>query len=146
MAPQVSSSRPATVLMIDDNPEELESWSKRLAEYPSHYSMLKAQTVKDGLEVCQDQNVDCVVLDLDMGDSSGFEVLLHLIPERKRPQMATVVLTHLQNPILRDTVLYHGAQAYLVKQGTSAQDLDHAIQQAIVSVARRSEAPLLTDL
>jgi DNA-binding NarL/FixJ family response regulator len=49
--------------------------------------------------------------------------------------MATVVLTHLQNPTLRDTALYHGAQAYLVKQSASAQDLDHAIQQAIISVA-----------
>jgi DNA-binding NarL/FixJ family response regulator len=85
--------------------------------------------------VCQDQQVDCVVLDLDMGDSSGFEVLLHLIPDRKRPEMATVVLTHLQNPTLRDTALYHGAQAYLVKQSASAQDIDHAIQQAIISVA-----------
>jgi DNA-binding NarL/FixJ family response regulator len=120
--------------MIDDSPEELQSWSKRLADSASRYLILKSETVRGGLDVCQDQKVVCVVLDLDMGDSSGFEVLLHLIPDRKRPEMATVVLTHLQNPPLRDAALYHGAQAYLVKQSASAQDLDHAIQQAIVSV------------
>jgi DNA-binding NarL/FixJ family response regulator len=69
-----------------------------------------------------------------MDDSSGFEVLLHLIPDRKRPEIAVVVLTRLKNPILQETVLHHGAQACLVKQCTSARDLDGAIQKAIVSV------------
>lgn len=83
--------------------------------------------------------VDCVVLDLDMDDSSGFEVLLHLIPDRKRPEIAVVVLTRLKNPILQETVLHHGAQACLVKQCTSAGDLDGAIQKAIVSVAPNTQ-------
>ena len=70
-----------------------------------------------------------------MDDSSGFEVLLHLIPDRKLPGIAVVVLTRLRNPTLHQTVLHHGAQVCLVKQCTSARDLDDAIQKAIVSVA-----------
>src|SRR6476661_10171562 len=104
--------------MIDDNPKDLESWSKILVESSSQYLVLKAQTVRAGLDLCQYQKVDCVVLDLDMDDSSGFEVLLHLIPDRKRPKIAVVVLTRLKNPALQETVLYHGAQACLVKQCT----------------------------
>ena len=123
-----------TVLMIDDNPEDLESWSKGLAESSSQYSILKAGTVKEGLNLCQDHKVDCVVLDLDMDDSSGFEVLLSLIPDPKHPGIAVVVLTHLKNPTLHETVLHHGAQACLVKQRTSAMDLSDAIQKANVSV------------
>ena len=105
--------------MIDDNPEELESWSKLLEETSSQYSILKAQTVRAGLDLCQYQKVHCVVLDLDMDDSSGFEVLFNLIPDRKRPGMAVVVLTRLKQPSLHETVLYHGAQACLVKQNTA---------------------------
>jgi DNA-binding NarL/FixJ family response regulator len=101
--------------MIDDNPGDLESWSKLLAESSSQYSILKAQTTKAGLDLCQYQKVDCVVLDLDMNESSGFDVLVTLIPDRKRPQVAVVVLTHLNNPTLRESVLYSGAQAYLLK-------------------------------
>ena len=73
-----------------------------------------------------------------MDDSSGFEVLLHLIPDRKRPKIAVVVLTRLKNSALQETVLYHGAQACLVKQCTSGRELDDAIQKAIVSVAPNS--------
>lgn len=125
----------ATVLMIDNNAQDLEAWSKLLVESSSQNLVLKAQTVRAGLDVCQYQKVDCVILDLDMDDSSGFEVLLHLIPDHKRPKIAVVVFTRLKNPTLHETVLHHGAQACLVKQCTSPQDLDDAIQRAIASVA-----------
>jgi len=135
MALTLPRSSSATVLMIDDNAEDLESWSKLLSEASSQYLILKAQTVRTGLDLYKSQKVDCVVLDLDMDDSSGFEVLLHLIPDRKLPGIAVVVLTRLRNPTLHQTVLHHGAQVCLVKQCTSARDLDDAIQKAIVSVA-----------
>jgi len=135
MASTLSRSSSATVLMIDDNPEDLESWSKLLGEFSSQYSILKAQTVRAALDLCQYQKVDCVVLDLDMNHSSGFEVLLRLIPDHKRPRVAVVVLTRLRNANLHETALYQGAQACLVKQLTSARDLDEAIQKAVVSVA-----------
>ena len=128
-------SSSATVLMIDDNAEDLEAWSKLLAECSSRYVILTAQTVRTGLAFCRDQKVDCVVLDLDMDDSSGFEVLLSLIPDPKRPPIAVVVLTRLTNPTMHETVLHHGAQACLVKRRTSAIDLREAIEKAIVSVS-----------
>ena len=134
MAPTLPSSSSATLLMIDDKVEDLESWSKLLGESSFQYSILKAQTVRAGLDLCQYQKVDCVVLDLDMEHSSGFEVLLRLIPNHKRPKVAVVVLTRLRNVSLHETALYQGAQACLVKQLTSARDLDEAIQKAVFSV------------
>jgi CheY-like chemotaxis protein len=55
-------------------------------------------TVKSALEVCRDQKMDCVVLDLDMDDASGFEVLLALVQDRKDRQIAVVVLTRPYQP------------------------------------------------
>ena len=138
MALTLPRSSSATVLMIDDNAEDLKSWSKLLSESSSQYLILKAQTVRTGLDLYKSQKVDCVVLDLDMDDSSGFEVLLHLIPDRKLPGIAVVVLTRLRNPTLHQTVLHHGAQVCLVKQCTSARDLDDAIQKAVCSVVPNS--------
>lgn len=134
--PPQEATTPITVLMIDDNPADLDSWSSGLRETSSGYSVLKAQSVRAGLDVCQYQRIDCIVLDLDMDESSGFEVLLALIRDHKRPEKAVVVLTRLRHPHLHETVLYHGAQACLVKQDTSSQDLDAAIQQAVVAVGQ----------
>jgi DNA-binding NarL/FixJ family response regulator len=74
-----------------------------------------------------------VVLDLDMSES-GFHVLFDLVRDRTRPLIAVVILSHLLLPNLLEMAKRNGAQACLVKQATSAQDLDHAIQKAVASV------------
>ena len=98
----------------------LKSWSKILVESSSQYLVLKAQTVRAALDLCQYQKVDCVDFDLDMEHSTGFEVLLRLIPDHKRPKVAVVVLataceilTYMRRRCMR------GCQTCLVKQLTS---------------------------
>ena len=86
-----------------------------------------------GLDVCLANTVDCVVLDLDMPES-GFHVLLELIPDRQRPRIAVIVLTHLPHPNLFEMAKHNGAHACLLKQNTSVEDLQRAIQQAIAAV------------
>jgi DNA-binding NarL/FixJ family response regulator len=74
-----------------------------------------------------------VLLDLDMPES-GFQALLDLVPDRKRPEIAVVILTRLVHPTLSEMAKHNGALAYLVKQHTSSEELDTVIQRAISSV------------
>ena len=141
MANSITSpkSQTHTILLVDDDAETLDTWSKGLEEC-CNYTVLKADTVKSALEVCRgDQKMDCVVLDLDMDDASGFEVLLALVPDRKHQQIPVVVLTRLVNPTLHKMALECGAQACLIKQRTSPQLLDQAIETAIASTQRHAD-------
>jgi two-component system sensor histidine kinase ChiS len=122
-----------TILLVDDDAETLDTWAKGLQDCASDYTVLKADTVKSALDVCRYHKMDCVVLDLDMDDASGFEVLLDLVPDRKHRRIPVVVLTRLISPVLHDMAVEYGAQACLVKQRTSPQLLDEAIKTAIVS-------------
>jgi len=129
---------PATVLMIDDNEDELKYWSDSLRKTPSHYTVLESSNAAAGLELCGSRTIDCVILDLDMPES-GFHVLLELVPDRHRPKLAVIVLTHLPHPNLFEMAKHNGAQLCLLKQSTSIQALDEAIQQAVAAVrAERS--------
>ena len=132
-APQLSSTL-TTVLFIDDNVEDLTYWCGALKNYSSHnYTVLDAPSAEAGLALCRCQKIDCVVLDLDMPES-GFYVLFDLIRDRTRPQIAVVILTRLPHPYLLEMAKHNGAQACLVKQTTSAQDLENAIQNAVAAV------------
>ena len=122
-----------TVLLIDDNPMDLESWSKKLKDCSSNYVIMQCDGVTPALELCRHQKFDCVVLDLDLPNSSGFEVLFTLAPDRKHPLTPMIVLTRLATPLLHRLVLEHGAHACLIKQRTSAEDLHEAVQSAIRS-------------
>jgi DNA-binding NarL/FixJ family response regulator len=136
MAPAVSSSQttvPATILIIDDSAEDRRYWSDSLRQSSASYTVLESSSAGDGLDLCRTRTIDCVVLDLDMPES-GFHVLLELIPDRKRPNVAVVVLTHLPHPNLFEMAKHNGAQACLLKQSTSVQDFEQTIQQALASV------------
>ena len=64
---------------------------------------------------------------------SGFNALSELIPNPKQPSVAVVILTRLVYATLREVVKNCGAQDWLVKQATSAEQLDNAIQRAVPS-------------
>ena len=136
MGPAVSSSQttlPETILIIDDNEEDLKYWSDSLRRSPANYTVLESSSAAAGLDMCRARTIDCVVVDLDMPES-GFHVLLELVPDRRRPRVAVVVLTRLPHPNLFDMAKHNGAQACLLKQTTSVQDLEQTIQQALAAV------------
>lgn len=142
MASAVSSRAtvPATILFIDDNEEDLKYWSDSLRQSSANYTVLESSNAAAGLDMCRGRSVDCVVLDLDMPES-GFHVLLELIPDRQRPQVAVIILTHLPHPNLFDMAKHNGAQACLLKQSTTVQDLEQSIQEALAAVrATRSSS------
>jgi CheY-like chemotaxis protein len=131
----MQSTSTCTVLLIEDDPEELVSWSTALRTCASHYAVLEAAGGQEGLALLRNQEVDCVVLDLDLSATSGFQVLLDVVPDRRRPEIAVVILSRLWNPTLAQMALEHGAQAFLLKQHTSIDVLDEAIKNAMTSVA-----------
>ena len=136
MASPVSSRQstvPATVLVIDDNEDDLKQWSDSLRRASSNYNVLEASSASAALDLCGSRPVDGVVLDLDMPES-GFHVLLQLVPDRRHPRLPIIVLTHLPHPNLFEMAKHNGAQDCLLKQSTSIQDLDRAIQQGIAAV------------
>jgi CheY-like chemotaxis protein len=122
-----------TVLIIDDNYNDRKHWSDALRGPSFHYLVLEASNAEDGLNIMRTQKVDCVVLDFDM-PLSGYFTLVELVPDRERPKIAVIILTCLAHPVLSELTKHHGAQDWLVKQQTSAEDLHHAIQKAIASV------------
>jgi len=132
---QSSSASSCTVLLIEDDPEQLAFWSSALKNCSSYYSVLEAASGQEGLKLLSHQEVDCVVLDLDLSGSSGFQFLLDLVPDRNRPEIAVLIFTRLQNPTLANIALENGAQAYLIKQQTSADTLHEAIQKSVTAVA-----------
>lgn len=127
-----------TVLLIDDDYNDRKHWSDALKSASFHYSVLEASNSEDGLNILRNQKVDCVVLDFDM-PLSGYFTLLELIPDPEHPQIPVIILTCLHHPVLCELTKHNGAQDWLVKQHTSAEDLHQAIQMAIASVKSLSK-------
>ncbi len=123
-----------TVLLIDDDPHYRVYYAQRLHASSSNYDVVEAVTGRSGLDICARQPIDCVVLEIDLPDMSGFEALAKLVPRAYHPEIAVIVLTRLPNPFLLDVAIKNGAQAALQKTVGSGDLLAPSILKAIAKV------------
>src|SRR5207237_2341032 len=80
------------------------------------------------------QRIDCIVLELDLPDRSGFEVFVTLVPIASRPNVAVIVLTRLTHQGVWELAKQNGTIACFVKRRIGCDDLDRAIQHAVALV------------
>jgi len=132
----LNSERPTTsVLFIDGNDSDRTFFADGLKSCSSDYLILEATDGESGLDLYRrSQRIDCVVLELDLPDRSGFEVLVTLVPIARRPNVAVIVLTRLTQRGVWELAKQNGAIACFVKRHFGSEDLDRAIQNAVALV------------
>lgn len=132
---RVSTGSPTkTILIIDGYDDHRKFFAHRLQVCSPEYAVIEAKDGQAGLALYKSQRIDCVVLELDLPDMSGFQVLHDVVPLATDPPIAVVVLTRLFLEHLADLATTNGAQACLSKLRTSGDALDKAIQEAMAAV------------
>lgn len=128
-----------TILLIDGDHYDRDFYVERLRKSLPGYVVIPAITGRMGLAICERQQIDCVILELDLPDMSGFEVLLKLVPDPRHPHIPVIILTRLGNPHLLDAAISNGAQAALDKRMASGDILDKTILKAITAIPQKSK-------
>ncbi|WP_232702310.1 bacterio-opsin activator domain-containing protein [Halobacterium wangiae] len=130
------------VLLIEDNPgdarlieEMLGDAGELLQRVDAGQSVASGATVhherrlSSGLDRLADLDVDVVLLDLDLPDSTGLDTLAAVIDETTF--VPVVVLTGLNTGQVGIEAIQHGAQDYLVKDEVASDLLVRTIHHAI---------------
>ena len=103
----------ARVLVVDDIATNVKLLEARLsAEY---YDVLTAFSGREALEVCANNNVDIILLDVMMPEMDGFEVCRALKSNPKTHHIPVVMVTALDQPSDRVKGLEAGADDFLTK-------------------------------
>ena len=123
-----------TVLLVDDDPQYLDYYTQRLHASSVNFDVVQAVTGRSALNICARQPIDCVIVEIDLPDMSGFEVLGNLVQRTYRPEIPVIVLTRLPNQFLLDLALKNGAQAAFQKTVGSGHLLEQSILKAISRV------------
>src|SRR5262249_29868895 len=123
-----------SILLIDGSQTQRTYWADQLRRCSSDYEIVEAPDGQSGLDLFRSRRTDCVVLELNLPDRSGFEILLTLVPLASRPQIAVIILTDITRRGIWELAKNNGAYAYLVKSFTTGNDLDKAIQLGMAFV------------
>lgn len=119
------------VLLIEDDPDNAFLISELLTGEKSSikYKIAVAGNLKQAFVILKKQEIDIVLLDLGLPDSSGIDTLERT--HQAFPQVPIVVVTGLSDPEKEAEMLRIGAQDYLVKNKLSAENIEKAIQHAL---------------
>ena len=126
-----SSPEPKSILLIDGHHRDRLYYAEHLKVSSPEYAVFQTINGQAGLDVCNADRIDCVVLELDLPDMSGFNVLAKLNSLGRRPDMAVIILTRLDNQFLLEAALTMGARFSLRKSLTSGELLSRAISSVL---------------
>ena len=87
----LSKKEQAKVLVVDDDPNAVEVVSETLSSMG--YTVLKAYSGREGVQIAMDETPDLIVLDLMMPEMSGFDTIEHLKSDPKTRDIPIVILT-----------------------------------------------------
>lgn len=124
------------VLLIEDNPIDTQVIREYLARPEEVQIELEhAERLSTALARLPDGHFDCVLLDLNLPDSSGLETLARI--HERNPDLPMLVLTGLSPREFGLQAVKAGAQDYLAKDDLEPRVLVRAIRYAIERNARR---------
>ena len=122
-----------TVLMINSNSDDRETYKQLLgSEDRNNYHFIETDTGINALRLVNDNRIDCILIDQDLPDMEGIE-LLNAVNREGNTQLPFIFLTGSEDKRLADEALKSGASGCLTKKTLSAALLSKAVKQAISS-------------
>jgi DNA-binding NtrC family response regulator len=119
------------ILFIDDDPQAQKTLSMVLQE---HYNVVSALTAAEGLDVLNKTDPDVVLLDINLPDTSGLDVLDEIL---RRPMAPPVImLTAFGKVDFVKRAIQAGAYDYILKPYT-LDHLEGTIRRAVENIALR---------
>lgn len=107
------AEKPVRVLLVDDDPHMRRVISQELMADQRTLLVAQAASVREGRKAIKQHDFDVLLVDLNLGDGEGFELLEYL--KTIRPAAEAIVISIMEND---DQVLHAfelGATGYLVK-------------------------------
>ncbi|BAZ68703.1 two-component hybrid sensor and regulator [Fischerella sp. NIES-4106] len=120
------------ILLVDDCLEDRAIYRRYLLQDKQHtYNILEAQTGEEGLQLCQQQFPDVILLDYLLPDMDGLEFLTHLNTQLGQTNLPVIMLTGQGNEQIAVQAMKKGAADYLVKSHTTTVSLSLTIQNVL---------------
>lgn len=126
----------ARVLLVEDNSADAGLIERRLGAAENlSYNVTRVETLASALTVLRNKDIDVVLLDLTLEDSSGIETVVAV--HREAPEVPIVVLSDHEDVATAVQCVTEGAQSFMVKTSSmSVQALEREIMFTIERAKR----------
>lgn len=118
------------ILIVEDNPTDRDLLRYLLeSHFQSEAKFREANSLETAFRYLDGKNIDCVILDLQLPDSTGKETFEKLY--ERYPDVPVIVMTHNKDRGLALDMIKAGAADYILKDYTNEEDIFRRIIFAI---------------
>lgn len=125
----MSTLNKTKILLIEDNAADVKLLEHHLQEASIKHDLFRADTLFEGIEIALEKDIEIVLLDLTLPDSSGFKTLSKYLD--RVPNIPVIVMTGMNNEIVGNQAIKAGAQDFLVKGQFDGKLLGRAIRYSL---------------
>lgn len=120
------------ILIVDDSPEDRHMYARYLERSRlHHYTGIEADSMSEALNLCSVSAPNCILLDYNLPDGDGLELLKQLADGSGNLSVPVVILTGQGNEEIAVTAMKEGALDYVVKGKMTAEALCRTVHKAI---------------
>jgi FixJ family two-component response regulator len=120
------------VLVVDDASEDRAACRRFLERCPVYdYQLEEAETIADGLNICQKRPPDCILLDFRLPDGDGLEFLEQMPGGSDGVSPPVVMMTGVGNEEIAVRAMKQGAMDYVVKGRVENEAFCRTVQVAL---------------
>jgi CheY-like chemotaxis protein len=135
-ARQTITPEPATksrgILIVDDCPEDRERLGQLLSSWTDvEFRIFAAETAEGALDLLDREDVDCLLLDYNLPDADGVELLRNLRGGPYDRNLGIIILTGVGNELVAAEAFRRGADDYLPKPSITKRTLREAVDRTI---------------
>ncbi len=125
----MSSNKKTCILLIDENLEDIQALQRILSESSVRYDLVVAKGLYNAFDILQQQDIDIVLLELNLKESTGFKTLTAF--KEQADQVPFIVITKVNNEIIGNQSVKAGAQDFMVKWQFDGKQLGRSIRYAL---------------
>src|SRR5688500_6072149 len=112
------SSRDVCLLLVDDDPSQIQLMGRMLVDYPEQRFATSGEAA---LRIARETTPDLIVLDLDMPGMTGLDVCVALKADPVLARVPIIFVTSHDAPVLEVAALENGAADFVTKPLIAAQ-------------------------
>jgi CheY-like chemotaxis protein len=138
---QNDSERPPGILVVDDCPEDRETYLRLLTPRQDGALVFHAEDAGEALSVLESQDIDCVLLDYNLPDIDGTDFVPALRNCFAKKEVGIVVVSGVGNEHVVTELFKAGADDYLPKRSITRENIRRAVDEALLKARHRRVCP-----
>ena len=119
------------VLVVEDDIFMVDLISQALKS--DEYTLLLAKNGTEGIEKCQAEHPNLVLLDIILPDQNGFDVLRQIRQMEGGNEIQVIVFSNLSEQNQKDEATRLGAIDYMIKANTSLPEITEKVKSVLES-------------